>query len=97
MSSKLHPLFARVLIRREKLKSSLIIPESAERRNAPSKGRVVAKGLTADKSIKIGSMVLFGQHAGTWINEDGTAVAKDEDRELFVCQDEDIIAEVKEQ
>ena len=99
MNSKLHPLFARVLIRREKFaskQSSIIIPDEAAKRNAPSKGVVVATGPNADKSIKPGMTVLFGQYAGAWINEDGTVVSREQDGEFFVCQDEDVIAEVRE-
>lgn len=97
MNCKLHPLFARVLIRREKFasKSSIIIPDEAAKRNAPSKGEVLAVGPGADESIKPGMTVLFGQYAGTWVNPDGTVVTREEEAELFVCQDEDIIAEVK--
>ena len=99
MNCKLHPLFARVLIRRERFaakSSSIIIPDEIAKRNAPSKGTVLAVGPGADASIKPGMTVLFGQYAGTWLNEDGTVLAREQDAELFVCQDEDVIAEVKE-
>lgn len=93
----LNPLFDRVLLRREKIgaRSSLIIPETAEKRNAPAKGIVVATGPGADESIEVGMTVIFGQFAGAWVNADGTIVPQDEQGELFVCQDVDIIAEVK--
>lgn len=98
MDCKLQPLFARVLIRRERFasKSSIIIPDDAAKRNAPAKGVVVAVGPTADESVKPGMTVLFGQYAGAWINPDGTAVTRPDEAEFFVCLDEDIIAEVKE-
>lgn len=98
MNCKLQPLFARVLIRREKFasKSSIIIPDEAAKRNAPAKGQVVGVGPNADSSIKEGMTVLFGQYAGAWINTDGTVVTRPDEAEFFVCQDEDIIAEVKE-
>ena len=88
---KLEPKFARVLLEREKVKASgIIIPESAEKRNAPVVGTVVAVGPTADESIKIDSKVIFGRHAGDWIKSpDG--------REFFICQDEDILVEVKDE
>lgn len=93
----LRPLFARVLIKRDKLNGgSIIIPHEAARRNAPSTGTVLAAGRSCEDEVKalLGKKVLFGQHAGAWVNEDGTAVTREEDQEFFVCQDEDIIAEV---
>lgn len=57
---------------------------------------MVAVGPEADESIKPGMVVLFGQYAGTWLNPDGTVVTQEEEAEFFVCQDEDVIAEVKE-
>jgi chaperonin GroES len=84
------PLFARVLLERETLKvGKIIIPESAEKRNAPTKGRVVACGPTCDESVKVlvGRTVLFGKFAGDWI--------KDGDKEIFIVQDEDILGVVE--
>lgn len=97
----LKPLWARVLLEREKIASAsklLVIPDSAARRNAPCRGKIIAVGPTAEESIKqlIGTVVVFGQHAGTWINEKGLAVAKPEDGEYFVCDEQDLIAEVSE-
>ena len=83
----LRPLFARVLLERERIKTTLIIPQIAERRNAPTQGKVIARGPTADESIPIGATVLFGKFAGDWL--------KDGDSEVYVCQDEDIIAVVE--
>lgn len=80
----IEPLFARVLLERETLKStSIIIPQTAEKRNAPEIGVVVAVGPNADHSIEVGQKVIFGRHAGDWI--------KYKDKEFFVVQDEDII------
>lgn len=88
----LEPLFGRVLIDRQTVttatKTKLIIPELADKRNAPAKGRVIAKGPTADASIPIGAMVLHGQHAGAWIKEG--------EREFYIVQDEDILAVVSD-
>jgi len=86
----LKPLFARVVIERETLKhGSIIIPEDAGKRNAPAKGVVVAMGPECDESIQVGQSVLFGRYAGDWF-EDG-------DREVYVCQDEDIIAVIEDE
>ena len=92
----LRPLFARVILKREKLNSSIIIPDDARRRHAPAKGKIVAVGGTCDDEIQmmLGKTVLFGQHAGAWINADGTP-SSGEDGEYFVCMDEDLIAEVE--
>ena len=85
----LKPLFARVVIERESIKSktSLIIPDTAERRNAPAVGKVIAVGPTVDDSVKrlVGKTVIFGMHAGGWF--------RDGDRDVYIVQDEDIVAE----
>lgn len=94
---RLRPVLDRVLIKREKFNGgSIIIPDEAAKRNAPSVGIVIDVGEGCAESIQElkGKKVLFGQYAGAWINEDGTAVTKEEDKELYVCQDEDVIAEV---
>ena len=94
--SKLKPMFARVLLERlrpEKI-GSLLVPKIYQTRNAPLLGRVLAKGDTADLSVKVGSWYTFGQHAGVWVNPDGVPVAREEDQHYFVCQDEDLICEV---
>ena len=84
----LKPLFARVLLERPQFKSSsglLIIPESAQKVNAPTRGVVVACGPTCDPGIQPGQTVLFGKFAGEWI-KDGAG------NEIYICQDEDILA-----
>ena len=89
--SPLTPLFARVVLERESLKSSsgLIIPDSVSQRNAHNRGIILAVGPTADESLKdmIGKVVLFGKFAGDWI--------KVGDRELYIVQDEDILGVVQ--
>lgn len=85
----LKPLFARVIVEREVLKSkTLIIPQVAEKKNAPAIGKIIAVGPTVDESIKklIGKTVVFGMYAGDWF--------RDGDRDVYVLMDEDIIAEV---
>lgn len=91
----LQPLFARVLLKREVFKhASIIIPNAASLRHAPSRGTVVAKGPTADETVEIGAVYIFGRHAGAWINADGKPVDNEQDAEFFVCQDEDLIVKV---
>lgn len=86
------PFFAYVILEREKLKSKggLIIPESAEKRNAPAKGVVVSVGPTAEDEIKklVGKTVIFKRHAGDWMTAPGG-------EEFYVVQEEDILAEVR--
>ena len=85
------PMFGRVLVKREVFKSksgSIIIPKSAEKRNSPPHGVVVAKGPTADESVEVGKMYVIGRHAGDWITLPGS------DDDWFVCQDEDLLVKV---
>ncbi len=88
------PLFARVLLERQSLqnKTSLIIPKSAEKRNAPSEGVVLSVGPTCDESIKalVGKRVLFGRFAGDWFEDPSSGT------EFYICADEDIIAEIRD-
>lgn len=81
----MRPLFAFVLVKRETLQSrtTILIPKTAEKRNAPAKGKVVAVGPTADKSIQVGDEVIFGQHAGADIEVNGEP--------FYILKDEDIL------
>lgn len=92
---KYTPIFARVLIEREiKSKSTggIIIPNA--KRHASSEGKILALGETASETLKVGQKVLFGKHAGTWI--DGSFSNDTDDGTLFLCQDEDILAIIEE-
>ena len=87
---KLRPLFDRVLLHREEIKTTkLIIPDSAKERNAPHRGVIAAIGPTCehDPPLKVGDRVIFGMHSG--------AVLKVDDVETFVVSEEDIIAVVE--
>lgn len=100
------PKFGRVLIEREKLKTStIIIPDNAAKRNAPCIGTIVALGETAGwtetftaendriavQTLNVGDKVLFARHAGAWID-----ATEKEEGNLFICQDADILAAIKE-
>lgn len=88
----IEPLFARVLLKREKLKNkSLLIPDDVAIRNASLRCVVLALGPNADESINVGDDVIIGKFAGTWLDEDGKAVS---DGEYFIVADEDILARV---
>ena len=85
----LKPLFAFVLIQRPLLESktgSLMIPKDAAKRLARPEGTVIAKGPTAHESIRVGAKVIYGKLAGDWLKVD-------DDHEVYVCQDQDILAE----
>lgn len=103
------PLFARVLIKREVQTESggVLIPETIAKRHARCEGIVIAKGPTADESIEIGKRVIFGRHAGTWLDATYAPVRNPQtgqpfgitdkdDGTLFLCADEDILAVVEE-
>lgn len=109
METAIKPKFGRVLIKREnssKTAGGIYIPETVAKRNAACEGVVIALGETAGwadipekgftQTLKVGDTVIFGRHAGAWL--DSTYGAKGEDKDdgtLFICQDEDILA-VKE-
>ncbi len=96
-AAKYHPIFARVLIHRElKTKSAggVILPDSAVKRHAACEGTILALGETASEILKVGQRVLFGRHAGMWINDSHNKDA--DDGTLFLCQDEDILAIIGE-
>ena len=71
-----------------------MVPDAYKKRNAPSKGTVIAKGPTASAEVQVGGTYVFGVHAGTYINEDGVAVVDGSQAEFFLCQDEDLLCRV---
>ena len=83
----LRPVWARVLVERDKLqtKTGIIIPEAAEKPNAPAQGTVIAVGTACETWVKAlkGQRIVFGRHAGDWIN--------DGDKEVYILQEEDIL------
>lgn len=88
------PLFGRVIIHREieEKRGSIIIPDA--KRHARSEGIILATGPTVDESIKVGQKVIFGKHAGTWLDATYSQKGDNDDGTLFICQDEDILAVV---
>jgi len=86
------PLFARVLLRREKRDKigSIIIPDSAANKYNPEEGIIVAIGHTADEALQglEGKKVMFAKYSGAWI--------KIKDEEYFMCQDEDLLGVIYE-
>lgn len=109
--SKYQPKFGRVLIKREvkeKTKGGIILTQDVAKRHARCEGEIVALGETAGwvevykdgqlipiKSMEIGDKVLFGRHAGAWLDASDEKNEKD-DGTLFICQDSDILAIIQE-
>lgn len=112
MAESYRPLFGRVLLERKTLDKvgSILIPEDQRKRQAICKGKIVALGETAgwtktytedgEKTIctlKIGDVVSFGRHAGTWLdNSYGVAKENDEAAPYFLCQDVDLLAVIEQ-
>lgn len=94
---KYAPLFGRVVIKREveEKKGSIMIPTHLQKRHARSEGIVFAKGPSAE-GIEIGDKVIFGKHSGTWLDSTYTGTAENDDGTWFLCQDEDLLAIIKE-
>ena len=93
----LKPLFARVVLQRDDLlsKSKLLVPDQFKKRNAPSRGVVIAKGPTASDEVVVGKTYIFGGHAGTWVNEQGIGSPDENTAQFFLCADEDLLCLVE--
>lgn len=89
---KYRPLFGRVLIQREvKEKSgSIVIPSHLRMRHARNEGVVIALGPTAE-GVNVGDRVVFGKHAGTWLDKTYSVTVEAEETPFFLCMDEDIL------
>lgn len=96
---------------KEKTSGGIIIPESAAKRNASCEGVITALGETAGitesydaegerivmRTLKIGDRVIFGRYSGSWLDATYTSKGEDaDDGTLFICQDQDILAVIKE-
>lgn len=108
---KYEPKFGRVLIKRviaEKI-GSIFVPDA--KRHARLEGIIVGLGENAGwttsydvagnqknvRAFNIGDKVLFGRHAGAWIDASNKIGGEEnDDGTLFICQDEDILAIIKE-
>lgn len=108
---KFEPKFGRVLIKRAvevKTTGGIYIPESAQKRNASCVGVIVGLGETAGwaevpeqghiRTMQIGDKVVFGRHSGAWLDATyGNKGEINDDGTLFICQDADILAVIKEE
>lgn len=81
------PLFARVLLKREKTDKigSILLPDSAVGKYNPEEGVIVSVGHTVDQEVRdlIGKKVMFAKYSGSWIKIKNT--------EYFLCQEEDLL------
>lgn len=86
------PTFGRVLIQRDvdEKRGSIHIPAHLQQRHARNEGIVVALGPTAE-GVKVGDKVVFGKHAGTWLDKTYTVSVEATTTPFFLCQDEDIL------
>lgn len=106
-SVKYKPKFGRVLIKREvkeKTAGGIIIPDA--KRHATCEGVILALGETAGwaevpenghiQTMKVGDKVIFGRHSGAWLDATYGNNGANDDGSLFICQDADILAIIKE-
>lgn len=103
---KYQPKFGRVLIKRkveEVTKGGIILTENTAKRHATCEGVIIALGETAGwvevqgqdiQTLNVGDNVIFGKHAGAWI--DATYGANNNEGTLFICSDADILAVIRE-
>lgn len=95
----LKPFGARVLLERRAANQvgSILLPDSAAKRHASLKCRVLETGPACDGTIKPGMDVLIGAHCGTWLDASGTPLSPEQgakEGSLYIVMDEDILAEV---
>jgi|ERR1044072_9936985 co-chaperonin GroES (HSP10) len=106
MEVKYKPKFGRVLIRRkvEEKIGGIILPNA--KRHAKCEGEILALGETAGlteipgqdviQTLKIGDKVIFGLHAGVWLDGTYSVDGQSDNATLFMCQDQDILAVIEE-
>jgi co-chaperonin GroES (HSP10) len=84
------PLFARVLLQREKVQKigTILLPATTSDRYNPDEGTLIAVGHTVEPEIAdyIGKKVMFAKYSGAWI--------KVKDEEYFLCQEDDLLGVV---
>lgn len=84
----MRPLFAYVVVEKEKLKSSsIIVPKEAAARHAQPYGVLTAAGPNCSDDVKalVGKTVLFKRHSGDWLKDP-------KGEEFYVIHEEDILA-----
>ncbi len=92
------PLFARVLLKREKPTKlgNIHIPEEYQDRHAGDKCLVVAVGFGCEPEMAslVGRWVLKGRHSGAWLDSDGKVIP---DGEYYICEEGDLLAVLDEE
>lgn len=101
------PKFGRVLIKREVREKvgSIILPDA--KKHARCVGVIQALGETAGwveipeegykQTMKAGDTVVFGRHSGAWLDATyGNDGKEHDDGTMFICQDADILAIIRE-
>lgn len=110
--ASIEPKFGRVIIKREvkdKSKGGIIIPEGTAKRTAPCEGIIQSLGETAGwvevyqngertpiQTMHVGDKVIFGRHSGAWLDATYGDKGVNDDGTLFICQDADILAVIRE-
>ena len=92
-SEQVHAHFDKIIVKRErpeKTKGGIILTDQAKQYMANNIGRIASVGPSADESLKVGQLVMFGKHSGDWQRLPGT------EDEIFICLDVDVMAIVKE-
>lgn len=105
------PKFDRVIVKREittKTLGGIIIPDTAAKRHATCTGVIVALGETAGwtetyqdgelvpvQTMKVGDTVVFGRHAGAWLDATYGGSGENDDGQHFICGDRDILAVIR--
>jgi chaperonin GroES len=90
---KIRPLHDRILVRRieeeERLRSGIIIPDSAKEKPqqadviAVGNGRVMKDGSRQALDVKAGDRILFGKYSGSEVKMDG--------EEYLILREEDVL------
>lgn len=92
------PLLDRVLVRRERMKKvgSILVPDDAQRSHSHARGKVLAIGENCCAQIKatVGKEVIFGAHAGAWLDANGVVCGED-GADFFVLSEENIIGVIE--
>jgi len=99
MTVPFNPWFDRVLLKRERYTQSaggLIIPKTAQRTHSRARGEIIAVGEECmDRTKKaVGKTVLFGAHAGAWLDANGVE-CDDDKADFFICAETDILGDVE--
>lgn len=94
MECPLEPLGDRIVMRREKLETTVIIPEQFQQANAPQRGVIVRVGDACEWGLEEGDIVLHGQFAGAWFRADGKLARGMDEGVFYIVAESDLVAKV---